>query len=123
MTPMELYTTTKVEADGRVMATRTKALSLSVSVTLANVQQVDAQLEGEVDATIDFGIGSVNVVFPFSINSGLGSPITVDLGSVDLPVIGAVEIGAVFGFDLAARQLSAALTADGIVVATTAVNY
>ena len=76
---MELYTTTKVEADGRVMASRTKALSLSVSVTLANVQQVGAQLEGEVDATIDFGFGSVNVVFPFSIDTGLGSPITVDL--------------------------------------------
>jgi hypothetical protein len=109
--------------DGRVMATRTKALSLSVSVTLANVQQVDAQLEGEVDATIDFGIGNVNVVFPFSIDTDLGSPITVDLGSVDLPVIGAVEIGAAFGFDLVARQLSAALTAGGVVVATTAVNY
>jgi hypothetical protein len=120
---MELYTTTKVEADGRVVATRTKALSLSVSVTLADVQQVDTQLEGEIDATIDFGIGSVNVVFPFSIDTDLGSPITVDLGSVDLPVIGAVEIGAVFGFDLVARQLSATLTADGVMVATTAVNY
>jgi hypothetical protein len=120
---MELSTTTKVEADGRVVATRTKALSLDVSVTLANVQQVGAELEGEIDATIDFGIGSVSVVFPFSIDTGLGSPITVDLGSVDLPVIGAVEIGAVFGFDLVARQLSAALTADGVVVATTAVNY
>jgi hypothetical protein len=120
---MNFYTITKLEADGRVMASRTKALSLSVSVTLANVQQIGAQLEGEVDATIDFGFGSVNVVFPFSIDTGLGSPITVDLGSVDLPVIGALEIGAVFGFDLVARQLSAALTADGIVVATTAVNY
>jgi hypothetical protein len=120
---MELYTTTKVEADGRVVATSTKALSLDVSVTLEDVQQVDARLEGKIKATIDFGFGSVNVVFAFSIDTGLGSPVTIDLGSVDLPVIGAVEIGAAFGFDLVARQLSAALTVDGVVVATTSVNY
>jgi hypothetical protein len=120
---MELRTTTKVQADGHLAATRSKALSMSVSVMLANVQQVGTQLEGEVDATIDFGIGSVNVAFPFSIDTGFGSPITVDLGSVDLPVIGAVEVGAVFGFDLVARHLSAALTVDGIVVATTTVSY
>jgi hypothetical protein len=119
---MELQATTKVEAR-RHVATLIKALSLSVSLTLANVKQVGAQLEGEADAVIDFGIGTVSVAYPFSIDLGASNPITVDFGSVDLPVVGPVEVGAIFSFDVVARQLSAALTADGIVVATTTINY
>ena len=101
--------------DAAVKVSSRHVLNLSVSFTLAGVQQHGSEIDGNVDAHVDFGIGSADVDFPFDIPTGVDNPITVDLGTVSTP-IGDIDVGAEFGYDLVQRQISAVLTLDGVPV-------
>jgi hypothetical protein len=119
-----IQTTTKLIVDGAEKASVAKTLSISASVSLNNVQQVGSHIQGDVDLQIDTGIGTLDADFPFDIDTGLGNPIDVDLGSVSIPPIGDVEVVAEFSYDLPQRQLCAQLTLAGLVtVAKTCVNW
>jgi hypothetical protein len=120
----KLESTTKLIVDGEERASVVKTLSISASISLNDVQQVGSHIQGDIDLHIDAGIGSLDVTLPFDIDTGLGNPIDVDLGSVSIPLIGDVEVIAEFSYDLPQRQLCVELTLAGVVtVGKTCVNW
>ena len=120
----KLENSTKLFIDGDEKASVAKALSINASVSLKNVHQVGSHIQGDVDLNVDAGIGSVDVMLPFDIDTVLGNPIDVDLGSISLPLIGDVEVDAEFSYDLPQRQFCAELTLAGLVtVAKTCVRF
>jgi hypothetical protein len=86
--------------DGVVKASTHNVLDISANLTLTNVQQNGSHLQGDVNLHVDAGIGAVDVVFPFDIDTGIGNPIDVVLGTVSLPLVGDVEVDAEFSYDL-----------------------
>jgi hypothetical protein len=120
----KIETATRVTVGGQEVASVVKALAVSAKVSIVNVRQVGAHILGEIDLNIDFGFGSVDFTLPFDVDTGVANPITIDLGSVSIPVIGDVEVLAEFSYDLAARQICAALTLAGLItVAKTCAHF
>jgi hypothetical protein len=120
----KLETTTRVLVDGEEKVRVVKTRDISARVSLTNVQQVGSTIQGDVELTVDTGIGSISADLPFSIDTGLGNPIVVDLGSVSIPLIGDVDVVAEFSYDLPHRQICAALTLEGLIsIAQTCTNF
>jgi hypothetical protein len=120
----KIETVTRATVGDVEIASIVKALAVSAKMSLVNVRQQGSHIAGEIDLNVDFGFGSVNFALPFDVDTGLGSPITVDLGSITIPVPGDVDVVAEFSYDLVARQFCAALTLAGLVtVAKTCIGF
>jgi hypothetical protein len=116
-------TTTKVIVGDEEVASVMKTLSINATVSLTNVQQVGSHIQGDIDLNIDTGIGSLDFTLPFDVDTGVGNPIDVDLGSISTP-IGDIDVMAEFSYDLPQRQVCVALTLEGVItVAKTCVNF
>lgn len=99
---------------GNVIASYNQILSLSASIGLT-AQQQGSHIVGNVSLVVDTGLGiSLEFTLPFDIDTGLDNPIYVDLGSIELPIIGRVEVVAMFSYDIPQRLICAAITLEGV---------
>lgn len=121
----KLQTTTKLFVGGDEVASVVKTLSISATLSLKNVQQVGSHIQGEIDLIVDTGIGiALDFTLPWDIDTTVGNPIVVDLGTISIPLIGDVDVMGEFSWDLNQGQVCVALTLEGvIIVAKTCVNF
>jgi hypothetical protein len=124
MSVRKLEATTRLMIDGKEVASIAKSLEISASFSLRNVRQVGSQIQGDGVLTIDTGFGTVEFEMPFVIDTTVGNPVYVDLGTISLPILGEVEVVAEFSYDLPQRQLCATLTLEGLLtIGKTCVNF